>query len=131
MKKGRIGRKPKGKMQGSVKYVTKTPYQERTQGRKRNATCPPEDHHVRPNKKSSLRTRSLALRYCIYYHYVNVLDAPHEEHWMGVDGTISNISRSLNLRISQNKTVKRVLVEIVKCFELGVEFDGTYQSESN
>ena len=137
MAKSRIGYKKKGKMQGT--YVKKKPTANPTRKRQSipqstNCDIPPPLSPETPNlrsKKNSLASRSISMRISAYYHYIYVLDAPHKEHWAGVDGTISLIRKALHLRISQSRMIERVLNEIVRCMTIGVEFDGTYLSEHN
>ena len=38
-----------------------------------------------------------SLRHAIYYFFIHRLDAPHEEHWGGKEGTIAIIRRALQL----------------------------------
>ena len=95
--------KKKGEMQGSKIYITKLkqlvlPYQKSAFKRKYIAS-PSEEKNSRTCKHSALQNKthaeSLRLRYAIYYHFTNFLDAPYQEHWQGLNGTLSLIRIAL------------------------------------
>ena len=57
--------------------------------------------------------------------FLDILDALHEEHWDGKEGTVSIICKAMHLRITQARTVQNIMTEIVRCMMLGIEYDGT------
>ena len=68
---------------------------------------------------------TIRLRYAIYYQYIDILDAPHPEHWHGTNGTVSLIRMNLHLRISQTRMIKRTLDDIVRSMAIGFEYNGS------
>ena len=127
--KGCIGRKNKKVMQGSKSYQAppNNPALKQSAKRKKIDITPPLSPQIhRRTKKHLARTHreTICLRYAIYYQYVDILDAPHPEHWHGQNGTISKIRKCLHLRISQTRTIKKTLEEIVRCMAIGYKYDG-------
>ena len=53
------------------------------------------------------------IRYAIFYNYMNVQDAPIKERWHGRGGTISLIRKDLKMSRQQDRTIMRVLDEVL------------------
>ena len=66
----------------------------------------------------------LHLRYAICYHYTTNIDAPHEDHWDGINSMVSQIRKDLYLHLSQTRTIKKTLKDIASCTAIVVEIDG-------
>ena len=136
-----IGRKKKGKMQGSNSYAKRTirptPLsttpslppsikRQRLQYKRRlgHITAIDLSQHFQHEDKSYLGSPATSLRHAIYYHFIHHLDAPHREHWGGKEGTISIIRRALQLPPSARRKIRRTLDKIMLCIVSGEPFDG-------
>ena len=69
-------------------------------------------------------------RSSIAFAFIEFFDPPPECEWSGIDGTISNIVENLNLNPNSRKTVRRVLVDVVKCHKAGVHYDPSRKAGS-
>ena len=121
---GNISCKPKGTKHGIYKYVPKNPIPTpiKYTPRKRN-----KHHRLGSNTpiqileelNEHIRNPPEAERVCyqmaIYYHFIEMLDAPHCIHWKGKGGTISIILKALYMLPSQHWVIKRTLEEIMRC----------------
>ena len=67
---------------------------------------------------------STSLRHAIYYYFIHRLDAPHEEHWSGKEGTISVIRHHLELPPHTRRKILRTLQHIMICIRAGLPFAG-------
>ena len=108
---GRIGRRYKGKMQGSSSYLKKSslsspppttsPVHPPSIKKQRVKYKRQGSHHIPINLSQELEANckdqtsyNTSLRHAIYHHY---LDAPHTEDWGGKDGTISLIRKKFKM----------------------------------
>jgi len=128
----RIGRRPKKKMKAKYKYVKKVNL---------TTTALPSAKRQRTNYKRqggftdegataipAMQPSRIHLRNAIYYIYVNTLDAPHEEHWSGKEGTIAIIRKKLGLPPHTRRLIRRTLDLIISNFKNGTVFDGIHES---
>ena len=78
----------------------------------------------------SLQPSDIHLRHAIYYVYVHVLDAPHEEHWSGKEGTIAIIRKKLELPPHTRRKIHRTLDLIMSSLRKGMIFDGKWETNA-
>ena len=71
-----------------------------------------------------------SLRHAIYYYFIYHLDAPHEEHWGGKEGTISLIRKHLCLPPHTRRKICRTLQCIIHHIRTGTPFTGNYESHA-
>ena len=82
---------------------------------------------IRHFNEKPTENKRVCYRLAIYYHYIKILDAPHEIHWNGKEGTISLIRKALRMHPCQRRVIKRTLQEIMRCATEGIEFNGKIQ----
>ena len=74
-----------------------------------------------------IETSSLkVIRYAIFYNYIYVQDAPIKDRWHGQGGTISLIRKDLKMKRQQDRTILRVLDEVLEQLENDSGYNGTY-----
>ena len=142
-KKGRksIARKRKGCMQGSSSSSlsslsssssSSTPNKlisNRKKHRRVGTSIPTEVRDTLRNfNEKPTENKRVCYRMAIYYHFIKILDAPHEIHWNGKDGTISLIRKALRMHPCQRRVIKRTLQEIMRCATEGIEFNGKIEN---
>ena len=69
-------------------------------------------------------------RLAIAYIFVEKLDIPPQEEWMGRNGTIAIISRTLNIPKGSYRTILGVLQNVTICFQNGNEYTGERDIDS-
>ena len=67
-----------------------------------------------------------ALRLAIAYVFVECLDIPPPEEWVGRKGTITIISRTLNISAGSTRSILNVLQNVTTCLEEGMEYTGDH-----
>ena len=60
------------------------------------------------------------LRLAIAYVFVECLDIPPPEEWVGRKGTITIISRTLNISAGSTRSILNVLQNVTTCLEEGM-----------
>ena len=63
-------------------------------------------------------------RIAIYCFYMDTLDAPPKEDWLGYEGTVTLISRALDIPKGSRASVLRVLEDVTRCHREGWHFTG-------
>ena len=130
-----IGRKYKRKMQGTSSYAkvkpksptpSNPPSVKRSRIRyKRNGGADAALKRTIANELEQCKQPlKISLRNVIYYYYIHRLDAPHEEHWAGKEGTISIIRKHLELPMHTRRKIRRTLEHIMMCIRAGTPFEG-------
>ena len=139
---GRIGRRYKGKMQGSSSYIKKSslsspppttaPAHPPSVKRQRVHYKRQGSHHIPINLSQELQTNSnnqtsynTSLRLAICHHFIYELDVPHTEEWGGKDGTISLIRKKFKMPPHTRRKIRRTLDGILLCIRRGEEFEGS------
>ena len=136
----RIGRKYKRKMQGTSSYVTippppspsKTPSvkRQRVRFKREGGADAALKKTIADELEQGGTPLSTSLRHAIYYHFIHRLDAPHEEHWSGKEGTISVIRHHLELPPHTHRRIRRTLEHIMLCIRAGTPFEGKLRTTS-
>ena len=70
------------------------------------------------------QSQRVAVRYAIFYHYMNVLDAPIKEHWGGNLWNISLIYKALKMPWCSKRKIRWTLEEVMICVREGDIFQG-------
>ena len=60
----------------------------------------------------------------IAVYFIDILDAPHESEWDGQDGTVAIIHREKKMKPGSQAIIRKVLADVVKCHEKGLEYTG-------
>ena len=63
-------------------------------------------------------------RLAIAVYFIDILDAPHESEWDGQDGTVAIIHREKKMKPGSQAIIRKVLADVVKCHEEGLEYTG-------
>ena len=63
-------------------------------------------------------------RIAIAYVFVEVLDIPPPQLWLGREGTIAQISRTLNISSGSTRLISNVLQNVTTSFKNGMEYTG-------
>ena len=76
-----------------------------------------------PKKGKLLCERSTRL--AIAKYYTDVLDTPPKFKWIGQNGTIATIARTLKISKGSSRMILNVLNDVTACLEEGLEYDGS------
>ena len=88
-----------------------------------------KDAHFQKHRAST-QAQATSIRFAVYFFYIHHLDAPHEEHWSGREGTVSQIRKLLGLPPHTQKKIRRALEHIMLCIRSGQSFDGIYKNNA-
>ena len=130
-----ISRKRKGCIQGTLSPSSSSSTSPNNLRPKRNKHCrlgtsiPIQVidalHNFGCNPTESQR---VCYRMAIYYHFIEILDAPHPIHRNGKEGIISLILKALCMHPFQRRVIERTLKEIMRCATEGIEFNGKIEN---
>ena len=101
-------------MQGTISYIKKTiPLPQPSSAKRQRIRYKRQGSNtyktiVTMELDQSLQPSDIHLRHAIYYVYVHVLDAPHEEHWLGKEGTIAVIANWMESHVGFRMTTTLV-----------------------
>ena len=84
---------------------------------------------MEPKKEKLLCERSTRLAITMYY--TNVLDTPTKIQWIGQNGTIATIARTLKISKGSSRMILNVLNDVTDCLARGLEYDGSREQIDN
>ena len=126
---GGIGRRYKRKMQGTSSYIkvvspsptSHPPSVKRKRLKyKRNGGADTSIKRTIAHKlEQCAQPLSISLRHTIYYHYIQCLDGPHEDHWGGKKGTAAIIRKYLQLLSYTRRNIRCTVEKIMLCIRTG------------